>query len=238
MRINKFIALHIGVSRRQADEMIKKNHVKISQNSAQLSDQVDDEKKVSVFYKGAWRELGSKQKSRVVLIYKSIFTASTRDDDQKRKTIYDAIPPEYRLLKPAGRLDYLSEGLMVLSNNGDLIHQLIHPKNGSEKHYIVGLNEPLSEENIENMEKGMKLDGYKLNPMIVEYASVREYSYLKLDLKKTWYLFVLSEGRNNQIRKVCKIFGQNVFRLIRIKHGQFDMSEELYKKKFLDISKK
>jgi 23S rRNA pseudouridine2605 synthase len=234
MRINKYLAQHMGISRRQADELIKRGEVKRNGTVAELNNQVEEQDNIEVLMKMQWKNIGGTE-LKTAVIYKSIFTVTTREDEENRATIYERISPEYRSLKSAGRLDYMSEGLLVLSNDGDLIFRLTHPKNETKKVYLVSLIDPFDKKDIDLMKKGFELEGYNLNPVVVtDYDG--KYEYLKLDSRKFWYYFTLTEGRNNQIRKMCMLLGKKVARLIRVEHGEFILTPELYEKKVLDIT--
>jgi pseudouridine synthase len=167
-------------------------------------------------------------------MYKPIFCVTTRVDEVKRKTIYDFLPKSFLELKSAGRLDYMSEGLLVLSNDGDLIHKLTHPSNETKKVYLVGIKGSFKLKEIKEMEEGITIEKYKLNPVKVEKYTGDKYEYLRLQPSFTWYIFTLTEGRNNQIRKMTEYFGLKVQRLIRIEHGSYKLTKDLYKNRWLD----
>ncbi len=237
MRINKYIANNIGISRRSVDEIIKKKHVKIDDRIATLGDQVENSNLIKVFIDNKWTTVSSNSENQVVLFYKPIFSLVSKKPEKNKKTIYDILPYKFNKLKPAGRLDYMSEGLLVLSSDGDLINKLTHPKNNTSKVYIVGLKNKLSREQISKSEQGIEIDNYKLNLVkISKLSSIKEYQYLGLDKKIFWYKFILTEGRNNQIRKMCSTFGQSVVRLIRVEQGEYKLTPAIKKNKFLEIS--
>ncbi len=242
-RLNKALAKVTGLSRRQIDEQIAKGNVMVNGSVAVLGLTIDIDKDI-VQYQGSNGELKTLENmnsgSRVFLIYKPVYTVTTRFDPQERKTIYDFIPHELAPLKSAGRLDYMSEGLLVLSNDGELINQLTHPSHGSDKIYLVGLVRKLESRFINMASSGdLEIDEYKLNP--VDIKPIRDlgvdskYGYLKLTPEFSWYTFELSEGRNNQIRRMCEVFGNTTKRLIRVKHGDYVMSEELFGRKYLEV---
>jgi 23S rRNA pseudouridine2605 synthase len=240
-RLNQYLAKSTGISRRQADELISKSKIKVNGKIAELGQKVDEEKdNVEVVEKWATKKVeAQKVTETTILFYKPIFALTTRKDPQKRKTIYDFLPHNYHNLKPAGRLDYMSEGLLIMSNNGHLIDELTHPKFESEKRYIVGLNQPLTSHQIAQASSGkMEIDEYKINPVIITEMSPQaksKFDYLGLDKKLSWYHFELSEGRNNQIRKMCEFFNKKVVRLIRTKQGEYELDAELYRNKFFEI---
>jgi 23S rRNA pseudouridine2605 synthase len=236
MRINQFLAHSLGISRRQADTMIQKAMVEVEGEIAENGQQVDDGTNVKVYKDGRWSavEHVSKADNQTILFYKPIFAITSKSDPEKRKTIYDFLPKIYKDLKPAGRLDYMSEGVLVMTTDGDLIYELTHPSNNSSKEYLVGLKHSLAPSMIDEAKTRMKIDDISLEPVKIELAKkiqLSELSYLKLERHLNWYLFTLNEGRNNQIRKMCASWGFKVHRLIRIKQGPYEISEKLYKTK-------
>jgi 23S rRNA pseudouridine2605 synthase len=240
-RLNQYLAKNTGISRRQADEMIGSNKVKINGVIATLGQKVDEEKdKVEVVEKWATKKIEAQQIAvQTIVFYKPIFSLTTRKDPQGRKTIYDFLPHHLHNLKPAGRLDYMSEGLLIMSNNGDLINELTHPRYESDKSYLVGLNQSLTSVQLAQASSGkMEIDGYEINPVIITELSSTgrsKFDYLGLNSKLYWYRFDLSEGRNNQIRKMCEFFNKRVVRLIRTKQGQYELTQSLYKNKFEEV---
>jgi 23S rRNA pseudouridine2605 synthase len=237
-RINKFIALSTGISRREADFLIKDKKVKINGNYAELFSQVKGNEEIEIYTKSKWIKIAKDTNKSSILYYKPIFTVTTRSDPEGRKTIYSNLPKMYANFKPAGRLDYMSEGLIVLTTDGDLIYKLTHPSNHTPKSYFVALNKDFNEKEINKMSRGFNLEGYILNP--VEVAKITDSKFkinkfLKLNTQMHWYEFTLTEGRNNQIRKMCQYFDKKVLRLIRVKHGDFLLSEKLYNNHYLEL---
>ncbi len=240
-RINQFLAKRLGLARRKADELVKEKLVKVDGKIAEIGQRVGGKNQVEILKNGKWEDLNFESEIKTILFYKPIFCVTTRKDELDRKTIYDFLPKVYEELKPAGRLDYMSEGLLVLSNDGNFLNKISHPKFEHTKEYLVSLKEKLEPEEIQKIENGIVLDGYKLNPVEVFELNQKElekYSFLKPEKRHFWYKFVLSEGRNNQIRKMCKKFDKKVLRLIRTKHGDFELDEQLYKNKIKIINQK
>jgi 23S rRNA pseudouridine2605 synthase len=242
MRINQYLAYNINISRRKADEYISKGKVLINGVKAQLGEQVKDGDVLEYFDIKANKiklEVNLlKDKNQSILFYKPIFCLTSKFDPEKRKTIYDFLPKTFHHLKPAGRLDYMSEGLLVLSNDGDQINELTHPKFNKNKVYFVAVKLPLAEKDLKQFAQGFVIDDYTLNPVLVSRLKdddLINYSYLNLQPDLFWYSFELSEGRNNQIRKMILVKGQKVQRLIRVKQGNYSMSKELKIKKILPI---
>jgi 23S rRNA pseudouridine2605 synthase len=238
MRINQFLAHQIGISRRESDKFIKNQHVKINNNFALPWDRVSNTDIVIYKRENKWIKLSQKKVIRTILFYKPIFSLCSKTAEKNKKTIYDILPKQYQNLKPAGRLDYMSEGLLVLSTDGDLIYKLTHPKNATQKVYIVGVGKKLQEDFIEKASTGITIEKYKLNSVKIKSLKdidFKKYKYLNLDSKTSWYFFILSEGRNNQIRKMVSTQNQNVRRLIRVSQDSFSLTEKIKSSKFVEI---
>ncbi len=240
MRINQYLAFHLGLSRRGAEEPVLKSQVKINgQIIKELFTQVEEADQVEVFRFGKWEPI-SKTRNQTILVYKTPFIVTTHKDPEGRRTVYDLLPKKYGHLKSAGRLDFMSEGLLVLSTDGQLIQELTHPSRNHDKSYLVGLSKILRENAILEMQSGqLQLEENVLAPMKVENLTateMQEWSFLKISPNLIWYKFTLTEGRNNQIRKVCQMFGCGVTRLIRIKQGDFKLTKELLEHKWLEVN--
>lgn len=238
MRLNQYVAKLTGISRRKADSLIESGHVKVNQVIAELGVKVSETDKIEVFEGKVWKNLSQNtESSKVVLMYKPKKVITTSDDPEGRKTIYDVIPKEFKSYKSAGRLDYLSEGLIILSQNGDLILSLTHPRFKTRKSYLVGMIKPLRPAQIKQAKSGViEIEGYKLNSVTIEPADVYRYNYLKLETSLYWYNFILNEGRNRQIRKMATFFKNGVGRLIRVEHGPFSLTPEILKKGYLETT--
>jgi 23S rRNA pseudouridine2605 synthase len=251
MRLNAYIAGQIGVSRRQADEMIQKGYVEIDGEIATFTDQVGPASTLRIYKNQAWVVVTTtKDKNKAILFYKPIFTVVTHKDPQRRKTIYDILPKQYHNLKFAGRLDYLSEGLMVLTNNGELIHELTHPSMGKTKAYLVVLKYTLRKEQIQEMEDGLEIrdENARFEPISISRTSLgaeipeklpryddRNLDFLKIHKEHFAYVFYLNEGQNNQIRKMCTYYGQDVLKLVRLEMGNYKISYDLYRRKVIEL---
>lgn len=239
LRLNQFLARHLDISRRQADQLIASGLVEVNGELGQFHQRIEAKDKVRVFIREKWQELETEMdKELVVLMYKPIFCVTTRRDPQKRKTFLDFLPKKFHHLKTAGRLDYLSEGLLVLSNNGDLIFRLTHPSQGTLKKYLVASKEPLSVEVITQLENGLVLPqtNQTLQPMLLEKLQAKDlqrWQYLKLETKHHWYEFTLKEGKKNQIRRALQVFGYQVCRLIRVQHGPYFLTKKIKKQGFV-----
>ena len=212
MRINKFLA-HAGVaSRRNSEEMISAGRIMVNGVLAQIGQQVNEEDQVTLD--------GKPITAPASLLYyqfnKPRFVVSTVSDPEGRKTVLDFVPDSARLY-PVGRLDYESEGLMILTNDGDLAYRLTHPKFEVEKVYRVQVKGTPSNRDIAKLEGGVVIEGKKTAPAQIIYISGDE--------KRSWYKVVIHEGRNRQIRKMFDLIDYPVMRLIRIQFGEYELGD-------------
>lgn len=210
MRINKFLALATGVSRREADKLIQGCKVFINELPAQLSDHVTSVDVVKVDKKRVYLPL----EYTTIILNKPVGYVTSRNG-QGSKTIYDLLPKELHHLKPVGRLDKDSSGLLLMTDNGDLAHELTHPKFLKPKVYEVTLDKPLKVHDFELLDNGVKLtDG--LSRMTVRPAkNAKEYTVS------------MTEGRNRQIRRTFSALGYKVINLHRTHFGSHTLDSLL-----------
>ena len=150
---------------------------------------------------------------RLWKIYKPIKYICSTKDDQNRKKIFDLIPKNLPRMISIGRLDFMSEGLLLFTNNGDYSRNLELPSKGYERVYRVCLNGQIDKKDIEKINKGIKIDNINYNKIKIKID--------KLDKTYTWIIAKLKEGKNREIRNICKIFNLKVERLRRISYGRF-----------------
>jgi len=139
----------------------------------------------------------------------------TRNDPEGRKTIYDLLPEKYATLKPVGRLDYMSQGLLIMTNNGEFINHLTHPRYHVDKMYYVKLSSHPDEKQIERLRRGVILDEVRTLPPTV---SVQHKNRATTTLK-----MILKEGKNRQIRRMCEAVGLTVKELRRESIGSIQL---------------
>ena len=161
----------------------------------------------------------SKSEEKVVyLLNKPKNVISSASDDRGRKTVVDLIDSRYRLY-PLGRLDYDSSGLLLLSNDGELMQKLIHPKYEVEKTYEVTIDGLISEKQIETIEKGVKIEDYVSAPAkvnLISYNDKNPSSFLEV---------TIHEGKNREIRKMFEAVGFTVTKLHRIKEATIELGD-------------
>lgn len=212
MRINKYLAESGVCSRRAADELIKNGEVKINGKIAKLGDDVALGDSVSV----NGRKINTVKKFDYYIMNKPKGYVTTVKDDKGRKTVMDLLPNNAKRLFPVGRLDYDTEGLLILTNDGELTFKLTHPKNEIPKTYLVKTERPVSDDDLNKLRSGVVIDGVrtkKCNVRLIEQN--KNFSRLNI---------TIMEGRNRQIRKMIESIGNNVDFLKRIKIGELTIS--------------
>ena len=210
-RLNKYIASSGLCSRRKADELIEQGVVFVNgKKVTELGNLVDEKDKVFVNQK-----LVRPVKHVYYKFYKPAGYITTCDDEKGRKTIYDLLPENLYNLKPVGRLDKDSTGLLILTNDGDLINELTHPSVKVPKVYIVSVDAKMHPHEFEQMAKGIEIE-----PGKIAYADV---TLLEADNRHTLMQIVLYQGMNRQIRKMIEYFGYEVKSLKRIQHATIQL---------------
>lgn len=206
-RLNKFIASSGLCSRRKADEMIEAGKVFVNGKVVkELGFQVGPKDKVVID-----KQLIKPQRHEYYKFYKPAGYITTADDEKGRKTIYDILPEELHKLNPVGRLDRESTGLIILTNDGELINELTHPSVKIQKVYIVSINGRINQNHIDQMAAGIEIE-----PNKKAYAEVE---VLEISNKSTLMEVVLYQGLNRQIRKMFDYLGFEVESLKRVQHA-------------------
>lgn len=208
-RLNKYLALHLGVSRRRADELIEKGEVSVNGNVAAIGSRIADGDEVKV--KG--RAVDSSTEFIYLAFNKPVNYVCSRKQQGDSPTIYELIPRKYHTLKPVGRLDRDSSGIILLTNDGDFALQMTHPRYAKVKRYEVTLDkalEPLHQQMIGDF--GIDLDDGK-SKLTLERRD---------DERKDW-IVIMSEGRNRQIRRTFGSLGYDVVKLNRTNFGPYSI---------------
>ena len=210
-RLNKYIASSGLCSRRKADELIENGQVMVNGKIIrELGYLVMGQDKVFVD-----KQMIRPAKHEYYRFYKPAGYITTCDDEKGRKTIYDLLPENLAGLKPVGRLDKDSTGLLILTNDGDLINELTHPSVKVPKVYMVTVNAQVKKSELENMANGIEIEAGKM-----AYADIQ---VLEIDSKHTEMQITLYQGMNRQIRKMFEHFGYEVKVLKRIQHATLNL---------------
>ncbi|MBO5947348.1 rRNA pseudouridine synthase [bacterium] len=212
MRLNKYLAqCGVATSRRKADELIATGVVKINGKIVmELGAEVNPKDKVEVYNKYV-----NLPQFKYVIFYKPAGYITTLADEKARKTIYDILPDELKKLKPVGRLDKDSTGLLILTNDGDLINDLTHPAIKVAKNYRVVAKGKLKMPDLEEMAKGIEIEKGQ-----IAYADSQ---VLGFEGKDTVLQITLYQGLNRQIRKMLDYLGHPVISLKRISCGTLNL---------------
>lgn len=199
MRLNKFISESGKASRRQADKLIAEGRVKLNGRKAKIGDQVNPGDEVLV--NGQLIRLA--RNNVYIALNKPVGITCTTEKNVKGNII-DLVNHPLRIFN-IGRLDKDSDGLILLTNDGDIVNEILRAENNHEKEYIVSVDKPITPEFIEKMSKGVRILGTKTLPCKVEQLSKYEFK------------IILTQGLNRQIRRMCEALGYEVYRLQRIR---------------------
>lgn len=210
MRINKYLAQCGVASRRECDRLIAEGKVTVNGRPAGLGDDVNDGDNIKVEGRPV-----TVKKNEYYLLHKPKGYLCTVSDDKGRKTVMDILGDGVGRVYPVGRLDYDSEGLLILTTDGELAQHLTHPSNEVPKTYLVKVEGRLTEADLNPIRSGIEIDGYvtkKCRAHIVETNK----DYTKVEL-------VLREGKNREIRKMFAAIGREVTLLKRTKVGEITL---------------
>ena len=206
-RLNKYIASSGLCSRRKADELIESGVVNVNGKIVkELGFQVGEKDKVFVN-----KVLIRPKKLEYYKFYKPAGYITTSVDEKDRKTIYDVLPTELKVLKPVGRLDKDSTGLLIMTNDGDLINQLTHPSLKVTKVYTVSVEGKVGINDLQVLYDGIEIEKGKM-----AYAEAQIIEYGK---DTTMLQVILTQGLNRQIRKMFDYIGHPVISLKRVQHA-------------------
>lgn len=210
-RLNKYLAFHLGLSRREADDFIAAGQVMVAGETAILGARVDDGQPVTV--KG--KLIAPKAGYTYLAFNKPVGYVSSRKQQGDNPTLYSLLPTEFHNLKPVGRLDKDSSGLLILTDDGDFAYQMTHPKFYKVKVYDVSLGtalEPLHQQMISDY-------GIQLEDGPSKLSLER-----KDDTRKNWTV-TMHEGRNRQIRRTFAALGYAVVDLHRTNFGPYALHD-------------
>ena len=213
IKLQKFLSQAGVASRRQAEKLIEDKHVQVNGQTATLGQRIDPQID-EVKFKGKKVSVADKI---YYLINKPLGVVSTTSDELKRRTVLSLIPKLTEKIYPVGRLDIDSEGLMLLTNDGELAQKLTHPKFEIPKTYEVFVAGTPSTKALEHLRRGVKLKDGFTRPAQVEV--------LRHEAANTWLEITISEGRNRQVRRMMDRVGYPVLKLIRVKFGPFSLDD-------------
>ena len=234
-RINKYLSEVGHCSRRVADKLIEEGKVTINGKTPEIGSKVEEGDQVEV--EGQIIEKSMKQKKIYLAFNKPIGVVCTTDRRVEPDNIIDFIKYPQRIF-PVGRLDKLSEGLIFLTNDGDIVNKILRARNNHEKEYIVGVNLPINRDFIQSMRNGVKILDTVTNKCFVKQLGPKKFK------------IILTQGLNRQIRRMCESLGYRVISLRRVrimnikldvpkgKYREFTKKEIIELNRFLEKSSK
>ena len=224
-RLQKYLANSGVASRRKCEELILQGKIQVNGNVvSELGIKVDPEKDKISF---SGKEIKKTQKHIYILLNKPIGYVTTAYDQFERDTVLDLVKIKERIV-PVGRLDMYTSGALILTNDGDFVYKVTHPKHEIEKTYTVTLKGIVTNDEVERLRKGVKIDDY-----ITKEARVK---ILKIDMEKkvSRLEITIHEGKNRQVRKMCEAIDKKVLALHRSKIGSIGVKDiELGKWRYL-----
>ncbi len=209
MRLQKFLANAGVASRRAAERMISEGRVSVNDEiiremGVQIDEEYDSVKVDGVAVKSA-------EKKYYIMLNKPVGFVTTVSDDKGRPTVMDLVSDISARIYPVGRLDYDTEGLLLLTNDGDLTYRITHPKHDIAKTYVAEVTGNISMDTILQLRRGVMLDGQKTSPAEVEVVGATQYG-TKVEI-------TIHEGRNRQVRRMFEALGCIVKKLKRTKEA-------------------
>jgi 23S rRNA pseudouridine2605 synthase len=228
VRLNKYLAQAGVASRRGADELIRQGRVQVNGRPVSTLGTLVTPGRDRVTLDGVVIEL-QRETTITLMVNKPAGYLCTRHDPEGRPTVYDLLPAEYHRLHPIGRLDLDSEGLVLLTDDGDLTYRLTHPSFAHDKEYWVQVSGRVPAPAWRKLRQGVMLeDGpavATVRPLASIPAEQRFWVEPEPDPRHSWLVFVIHEGRKRQIRRMCEAVGLEVRRLIRVRMASLHIGD-------------
>lgn len=213
IRLNKFLSQAGVASRREADRLIAEGRIGVNNEVVQtLGAKIDNEKDIITI---DGKRIKTKDEFQYLVLNKPPGYLVTLKDPLQRPTILDLLPNLKSRVFPVGRLDFDSEGLLLLTNDGELAHRLLHPRFGIKKVYLVNVKNVPERSRLQILEKGIRIDGKKTAPVKVKL--------LKSGSKSALIRIELTEGRKREVKRMFESIGHPVRRLKRIQFAELNL---------------
>ena len=216
IRLQKYLAEAGIASRRKCEEYILQGKVKVNNKVVtELGTKIDPAKDIILFDE---KNTKIKYNNIYILLNKPIGYVTTTSDQFNRETVLDLVKVKERVV-PVGRLDMYTSGALLLSNDGDFIYKVTHPKHEINKTYTVTLTGIVNDEEVEKIRNGIEIEDYITKPAIVKILKIdQEKNISRLEI-------TIHEGKNRQVRKMCEAIGKKVKALHRSKIGNISVKD-------------
>ena len=213
-RLQKLISAAGMASRRRSEELIKAGKVTVNGIPALIGDSADPETDI-IFVEG--RLLAEPAERTYIMLYKPRGYVTTLKDEKNRRCVSELVKDIGVRLYPVGRLEMYSEGLLIMTDDGEFANRLMHPSSQTDKTYYAWVKGKLSETALKVLESPLVIDGYRISPAEVKIIRSDE-DYTQLSIR-------IHEGRNRQIRKMCDCAGLKLTKLKRVSEGSLSVGD-------------
>ena len=216
IRLQKFLAEAGIASRRKAEELITSGKIKVNDKiETKLGTKVNPDKD-KIEYNG--KNIKIEKDNIYILLNKPIGYVTTVKDQFNRDSVLDLVKVKQRIV-PVGRLDMYTSGAIILTNDGDFVYKVTHPKHEIEKTYTATIKGIIQKEDVEKLKKGVKIEDYTTRPAKVKILKTdKEKNLSRLEI-------IIHEGKNRQVRKMCEAIGYKVLALHRTKIGAISVKD-------------
>ena len=211
-RIAKFLARSGLCSRRQAEEYIRQKRITVNGELVETP-AFNVEGNEKILFDG--EKISQKKQTRLWIYYKPCGLVTSHHDEKNRPTVFSALPDYMPRVVSVGRLDLNSEGLLLLTNNGELARKLELPSGGWSRRYRVRVHGNVVQKKLDELALGVTIEGVSYAPAKISVDSQQK--------SNSWLTITLKEGKNREIRKLMKYVGLEVARLIRVSYGPFQL---------------
>ncbi len=211
MRINKFIASSVGISRRNADKLIREGRISVNGKTIYDFFDINPDKDI-VELDG--KQINLQKEQYYFAFYKPPFVLSANTDNSGKAVVCDYFKEISGKLICVGRLDYLSEGLLIVTSDGDFANKIMHPRFKIRKTYLIKTKEPLNEQTIRKLSKGANLEDGFFKPVSVKHTK-----------DPLWTVVAIDSGKNRILRRLFKYFDIPISKLKRIAIGNMELGD-------------
>ena len=216
IRLQKYLASCGVASRRKCEELIIEGKITVNDEKVELGFKINPEKDI-VKYNGK-QVKNENKKYTYILLNKPIGVVTTADDQFGRQTVLDLVKVKARVV-PVGRLDMYTSGALILTDDGDFIYKVTHPKHEIDKTYTVTIIGKVTEDEVQRLRDGVKIDDYVAKPAKVKILKIDE------EKNNSRLEITIHEGKNRQVRKMCEAVGRKVIALHRSKIGNLGVKD-------------